>query len=292
MRIAEIQRFCMHDGPGIRTTLFLKGCPLRCKWCHNPETQSENTELLYYEKKCIGCKLCGSCSQDVHLFSENHTVKRNLCINCGKCISACPTNALELSGKDYTVDELLDIIIKDLAFYENDGGVTLSGGEPFLQKDETIALLKACKNAGINTAVETCGYFSADILRELTSLVDLMLWDIKDTNSKRHKDYTGKDNEKIINNLILADSVGIKTRIRCILVNGVNTDTEHYKGVIEIFKRLKNCEGVELLPYHSLGGTKYVAQGRRYLGSDGWIPEDGRISSAKEYFISHGVFVF
>lgn len=292
MRVADIQRFCMHDGPGIRTTVFLKGCPLRCAWCHNPETQSKKRELLYYENKCIGCGACAVCNQNVHKFSEPHTIERDLCIGCGKCAAECPTGALEIVGKDYTVDKLFEIIEKDRAFYGEKGGLTLSGGEPFFQAEESLAFLKLCKENGIHTAVETCGYFSLDILNGAIPLTDLFLWDIKDTDSKRHKEYTGVSNERIISNLMLADSLGAKTRIRCILINGNNTTKEHYKRVHEIYHKLKNCEGVEFLPYHSFGGAKDVALGKSNSGNDCWIPSKEQVSEAKNFLLQSRATVF
>lgn len=291
MRVADIQRFCMRDGPGIRTTVFLKGCPLRCAWCHNPETQSNKRELLYYETKCIGCGACAVCNQNAHEFSDYHTIQRDLCIGCGKCVTECPTGALEIIGKDYTIQELLKIIEKDRAFYGKNGGVTLSGGEPFMQSEEAFLLLEQCKKKGIHTAVETCGYFSSDILSRAVPATDLFLWDIKDTDSQRHKDYTGVSNERIINNLILADSLGAKTRIRCILINGLNSKEQHYKNVAGIVSRLKYCEGVEFIPYHSYGGAKTVALGEIYLGSDKWIPSKGQIDEAKKYLQNKGITV-
>lgn len=292
MRVADIQRFCMHDGPGVRTTVFLKGCPLRCAWCHNPETQNNKKELLYYKNKCIGCGACVVCSQKAHKFSKFHTVERDLCIGCGECAAECPTGALEIVGKDYTLQELFKSIEKDRAFYGESGGLTLSGGEPFMQSEETISLLKLCKENGIHTAVETCGYFNLDILERAVPLTDLFLWDIKDTDSKRHKEYTGVSNEKIIENLILADSLGAKTRIRCILANGINTEEQHYKNIADIVLGLANCEGVELLPYHSFGGAKAVALGKLSIGNDSWIPSKEQIDIAKAHLKQSGIVVF
>ncbi len=292
MRVADIQRFCMHDGPGVRTTVFLKGCPLHCAWCHNPETQSNKRELLYYETKCIGCGACAVCGQKAHEFSVSHTIRCDLCVACGECAAECPTGALEVVGKDYTVGELFKIIQKDIAFYGESGGVTLSGGEPFFQAEESLALLKRCKDNGVRTAVETCGYFLQDILYKAVSVTDLFLWDIKDTDSKRHKEYTGVSNEKIISNLMFADSLGAKTRIRCILINGVNTDQQHYENIAVIVAQLKHCEGVEFLPYHSFGGAKSAALGKSNSGNDSWIPSDEQVAYAKSYLRQRGIFVF
>lgn len=292
MLVADIQRFCMHDGAGVRTTVFLKGCPLKCLWCHNPETQSAKKELLFYHNKCIGCGSCNNCKQKAHIFNEAHTINHNLCIECGECAADCPTNALEIIGKEYTPQELLTFIKKDLAFYGENGGVTLSGGEPFLQSEDTLSLLELCKENGINTAVETCGYTSPDIIKRAIPLVDLFLWDIKDTDSHRHKEYTGVSNETIINNLKSADSLGAKTRIRCILVNGVNTENSHYENLVNIVSNLKNCEGVEFLPYHSYGNAKTLAQGKKIISTDEWIPSKECILKSKEYLKNREIPVF
>lgn len=292
MRVADIQRFCMHDGPGIRTTVFLKGCPLSCAWCHNPEAQSGEKELLFYKSKCIGCRFCASCGQGVHSFSKGHEVFYERCIACGECADGCPSGALELCGGDFTAEELYKLADRDRAFYKNGGGVTLSGGEPFLQAEEALAFLKRCKEGGIGTAVETSGYFSAGILPRAVPLVDLFLWDIKDTDDERHKKYTGVSNEKIIKNLRLADSLGAKTRVRCILVRGVNTDSRHYEGVASLVASLKGCEGAELVPYHSFGGAKAEALGKNDPGSDSLIPSEEEISFARSCLLQRGINVF
>jgi pyruvate formate lyase activating enzyme len=199
---------------------------------------------------------------------------------------------LEISGKDYTVQELLEIIEKDRAFYDQRGGVTISGGEPFMQHKETLSLLRRCKENGIHTTVETCGYFDPDILECAVPLTDLFLWDIKDTDSERHKEYTGVHNERIINNLIQADAIGAKTRLRCILVNGVNTNEQHYEGIFKLISILKNCEGVEFIPYHAFGGGKSEALGKKNSGNNHWIPLESQIADAKNYLLQRGICVF
>lgn len=290
LRVTEIQRFCMHDGPGIRTTVFLKGCPLRCAWCHNPETQRLQSELLFYPNKCIGCAACKtSCGNGVHVWSETHLIDRVACISCGNCVENCPTSALEICGSEYTVKDVLSIVEKDRVFYNEGGGVTLSGGEPFVQGDSVIELLRACKEAGLSTAVETCGYVDAETLRKAVEFVDLFLWDIKDTDDKRHKQYTGVSNKKILENLSVINELGAKIHLRCILVNGVNTDKTHYKELAVIAKKINNFDRLELIPYHAYGGTKSVFLGFADSGRVEWIPTEQQLQEAKMIPRSEGV---
>lgn len=293
LRVTEIQRFCMHDGDGIRTTVFFKGCPLNCKWCHNPETQDSKLQLLFYEKKCINCKLCvASCSNNVHVIKKGHTVLRERCTACGSCVHECPTKALEICGEDYSIQELIKQIEKDISFYGNNGGVTLSGGEPFSQGQAIIELLKACKRRGINTAVETCGYTNFERIKLAMEYVDMFLYDVKDTDEIRHKKYTGVSNKLILDNLIIADGMGAKTRLRCILVNGVNTTIEHYNSIGKLAQQLKNCQGVEFIPYHAYAGTKAISIGKDDKGNKEWIPSNEQIEAAKRVVKSYNVKVF
>ena len=293
LRVTEIQRFCMHDGPGVRTTVFLKGCPLRCAWCHNPETQRFNAELLFYPTKCIGCSACEAvCPNGVHAVGEQHAIDRTKCTAYGECVKVCPTNALELCGTLYTIGEILSVVKKDLAFYGKNGGVTLSGGEPLAQGEASVELLQACKENGFSTAVETCGHVAPDLLQKAAPYVDLFLWDIKDTDSARHKQYTGFGNERILENLSLINEMNAKIRLRCILVNGVNTDERHYSAIAELASKINNLDGVEWLPYHAYGGTKSVFLGGEDSGRKEWIPTPEQMEKAKEIVKSADVNLF
>lgn len=292
MRISDIQRFCMHDGPGVRTTVFFKGCPMKCAWCHNPELKRAKRELLFYSTKCIGCGICASCKNGVHVFSGLHKIARELCTACGECAANCPSDALTVSGREMTADEIFAEVMKDAAFYGDTGGVTVSGGEPLMQPDGVKELLRICKNAGISTAIETSGCFDTEILRDIVPLCDLFLWDVKDTDSERHLKYTGKDNRLILENLYMADSLGAKTRLRCILVNEVNTNETHYEKVADIACELQGCEGVEFLPYHPYGTSKNNALGIDDCGCNEWIPSSQTIADAKEHMRKRDVNLF
>ena len=285
LNVTEIQRFCMHDGDGVRTTVFLKGCPLRCAWCHNPETKSAAQQILFYDKKCIMCGACAEiCPNSAHILRDKeHIFDRSACIACGACVSACCASALEFSLKKMTIVEIMNIVEKDSAFYLDNGGVTLSGGEPMAQPEGTVSLLREAKRRGIGTALETCGYFDEKYLPELTPLVDCFLWDIKDTNDARHREYTGVSNEKILSNLTLANELGARIRLRCILVNGVNTDKEHYKRISDIAAEIKNLDGVDFIPYHAYAGTKATHLGLSDNGRKDWIPSPEQIDTARGF---------
>lgn len=249
MIISDIQRFCMHDGPGIRTTVFFKGCPLRCAWCHNPETQSLQKELLFYKEKCIGCGICGACDKET-------------CIVCGKCASNCPTGAREVVGKEYTVQEVYDQIQKDIAFYGECGGVTFSGGECMMQIEPLAEVLKMCKENGIHTALDTAGYVPFENFEKILPDTDLFLYDIKTFDSVKHKQYTGVDNELILRNLKRLFEVGARIWIRIPIIPSVNDNIDEMKNIKCFLDACGTPEKIELLPYHPMGESKSQALGK------------------------------
>ena len=284
LRVAEIQRFCMHDGPGVRTTVFLAGCPLECAWCHNPEMRSFEPRLLFYRKKCVTCGACAAvCPAGAHKISDGgHTIERDKCVGCGACVQACAAGALSFSSSEMTVGEIMSTVVRDRAFYGERGGITLSGGEPLSQGTGAIALLRACREAGITTAVETSGFFDPAILSDLVPLVDTFLWDVKDTDGERHRRFTGVTNERIIANLRRADELGAKIRLRCILVAGVNDGGDRLEETARLRDSLAHCVGVDVLPYHTFGAAKAEFAGLDCGQRDEWVPSDDAVRRARE----------
>ena len=257
-KIFNIQRFSTSDGPGIRTVVFFKGCPLNCAWCHNPESKSSANELFYKKEQCIGCKACYSaCSSDGHIFSDGiHSLDREKCVLCGKCAEKCYSNALEVCGQVITSEDIMNIVLRDAPFYaESGGGITLSGGEPLMQYDFTLSLLKLAKEQGIHSAIETSGFSGRD-LTELCQYTDLWLYDIKLFPDDEHIKYTGVSNKVIIDNLYLLDSIGAKIILRCPIIPDINLNKQHFSELAKLSKNLKNIIAIHIEPYHPLGLSK------------------------------------
>ncbi len=244
--VFDIQRCSMHDGPGIRTTVFLKGCPLSCKWCHNPESQKLLPQLAYYAEKCIGCQLCSQIHPQVHTFgispaAVNHTVNYEHCTFCGKCVEQCPSHALKIFGYAQDITSIMNIVLKDMPYYqETGGGLTISGGEPFLQYDFLLGLLKEAKKKGISTCVETCGEVSRDKLSAAMEYIDYFLYDYKETSPIRHKKFTGVDNTLILDNLNFIYHNNQNIILRCPIIPGYNDTDEHFQGIAEMEKKYPN----------------------------------------------------
>lgn len=263
--IHDLLRCSIHDGPGIRTTVFMKGCPLRCLWCHNPESQETYPELSYSPEKCIGCGKCAeACKHGCHAVKENpHYFDRTNCGRCFACLEVCYKGALKRVGDLKTVDQVLTEVLKDRSYYEESGGgVTISGGEPTMQPVFLKALLKRAKEEGLHTCVETCGQASFDVYLSILEFVDIFLYDFKETDPKLHKRYTGVTHERILDNLFALDGRNAATILRCPIVPGLNDDKEHLKGIAKIASGLDNIIEVNVMPYHPYGNTKGVHVGR------------------------------
>ena len=262
--IFDIQRFSIHDGPGIRTTVFMKGCPLRCIWCHNPEGIDGEPVLSFLPNKCIGCGYCSRvCPRSAHKMVDGvHELDRDACQVCGRCTEECYAGALELVGREVTVGEALDEVLRDRPFYETSGGgMTLSGGEPTLQIEFSAALLEAAKSEGLHCCVETCGFCAYDRLDRLRPMVDMFLYDYKATNDERHRELTGLSNESIIENLRRLHDSGAVIVLRCPIIPGTNDCGEHFEGIAALASELPNLAGVELMPYNPLGESKVDRMG-------------------------------
>ncbi len=264
--IFNIQRYSIHDGPGIRTTVFLKGCPLNCWWCQNPESQLSGQEMLFWGDRCIGCGACSTIcpSNAIRIKNGIPVTEKEKCILCGKCTEKCPALAREMIGKKLTTEEVIKEIEKDLVFYEESGGgVTFSGGEPLEQFEFLESLLVCCQKKKIHTTVDTSGYISWEILSKISSKVDLFLYDLKIMDSERHKKYTGISNEIILENLKKLSSVHHNIFVRFPLIPGINDDYQNIKETGEFLSSLKIAQ-VNILPYHYIGIDKYRRLGRTY----------------------------
>lgn len=262
--VFDIKRFAIHDGPGIRTTVFLKGCPLACAWCHNPEGIAAAPQIAYDAHTCIGCARCAAvCPGGCHSVSgAGHLYERSRCTSCGRCAEACPTEALRLIGREMSTAEVLDVVLRDRAFYATSGGgITVSGGEPLAQPQFARAVLAAARADGLHTCLDTSGFVLWEHLESVLPLVDLFLWDVKDTDAARHRANTGVDLELILDNLRRLDRAGANLMLRCPMVPGVNDSEEDAGALADLWYSLESRPPVELLPYHRMGEGKRATIG-------------------------------
>lgn len=294
-KIFEIQRFSIHDGPGIRTTVFLKGCSLKCRWCHNPESISPKPLLSFLPDKCIGCGYClKTCRRGAHQLADGkHVLDRSLCEVCGQCTLECYAGALEMVGREVTAGEVIDEVRRDEPFYRTSGGgMTLSGGEPLVQIEFSEALLKSAKETGLHCCMETSGCADFSRLERVMPLVDLFLFDIKDIDPAHHVEFTGVSNVLILENLRKLHDRGAKVRLRLPVIPGFNDREDHFRGVAELAKSLPQTEGVQIMPYHRLGISKLERMGfKRAEWADTTSPETETVNRWVEQFKALGIQV-
>jgi pyruvate formate lyase activating enzyme len=263
--VFDIKKFSLHDGPGIRTTVFLKGCGLRCWWCHNPESQQPRPELLLRTELCIRCGACvEECPQAaIQPDGDQFITDREVCARCGTCVAFCAADAREIAGREMTVDDVMAEVLHDVIFYDQSGGgVTFSGGEPLLQGDFLFDLLRVCKDYDLHTIVDTCGYASADTLDRVRPYVDLFLYDIKVMDDARHREVTGVSNALILDNLRRLADHQHPVVMRLPIIPHISDDEDNVRQVGMLASRMPNVERVDLLAYHKLGKDKYERLGR------------------------------
>jgi pyruvate formate lyase activating enzyme len=265
--ITNIQRFSIHDGPGIRTTVFLKGCNLRCFWCHNPETLAPKAQLQIFSSRCIGCGECfRRCPQHAHLMVDGRReFRRDLCVGCGICAETCYAEALVLTGQVKTVEEVVEEVLRDRPFYEtSNGGVTLSGGEPLQQLDFSYAILERCRAEKVHTAIETAASFPWERVAAILPVTDLVMMDIKLMDPERHRECTGTTNERILAN---AERLGQQPQpliVRTPIIPGVNDNAADVAAIAAFVAKLPNLQYYELLPFHPMATSKYDSLGMDY----------------------------
>lgn len=292
--IFDVKKFSIHDGPGIRTTVFFKGCPLSCWWCHNPEGQATELELMFRPNRCLRCEACLSvCAQGaISMDGDLPVTDSEKCTLCGACVEVCYSEARETVGREVTVAQVMREIERDVAFYdESGGGVTFSGGEPLLQHDFLLALLQACREKEIHTAVDTCGHSPWETLDSIREYVDLFLYDLKVMDDGKHRKFTGASNNLALNNLQALSKEGHSVVIRVPLIPGINDDDENIRETGAFAAGLGSLQRVDLLPYHPTAIEKYTRLDRRYELPQIPSPTDRQMTSVAQTLRRFGLQV-
>lgn len=291
--IFNIQHYCIHDGPGIRTNVFLKGCPLRCLWCANPESQKPYPQIMYRRDLCVKCGACADICpvHAIALTPEGVLTQREKCTGCGKCASVCRPKARELSGYRITAGEVFDEIAGDALFYGDDGGVTVTGGEALAQPDFTRAILSLCKDSGIHTAIETCGHAKWSVMEPILRLTDVVLYDLKEMDSVLHKQYTGADNSLILENLLkINEETDCEIWVRVPVIPGYNADEKNISAIGKFVKEnLSHCTQVHLLPFHDMGLSKFEQLENPTNHFTSFLPSDSEMDSLRNIIKSYHI---
>jgi len=292
--VFDIRRYSIHDGPGIRTTVFFKGCPLSCWWCHNPEGQARTTELFYRKNRCIRCGVCmETCPQGAISLEGGYPVTdKRKCVICGSCVASCYADARETVGQEMEVDDVVAVIDRDVPFYEESaGGATFSGGEPLMQPEFLLGLLRACKEKGIHTAVDTCGLASWETFEDIRKYVDLFMYDLKLVDGEEHRKFTGVSNDLILSNLETLSLRGHKIVLRVPVIPGINDDDEAMREIGRLAASLPHLDAVCLLPYHRIGLDKYARLDRTYSLSETRPPSAEKMAEITDLLSRFGLCI-
>ncbi|SFD40988.1 glycerol dehydratase activator DhaB2 [Clostridium uliginosum] len=289
--IFNIQKFSLHDGPGIRSIVFFKGCPMSCLWCSNPESQEIAPQILFNKNLCTKCGKCSlACDKLAVDITSQYRINKDKCKVCTKCVDNCLSGALVLEGKECSVHEVIEELKKDSIHYRrSNGGITLSGGEVLLQPDFAVELLRRCKSYGWHTAIETAMYVGNEAVKKVIPYVDLVMVDIKSMDSEIHKKFTGVDNKVILENIKLTDEISKELIIRVPVIEGFNADIKSIKNIAEFSKDLKNLKRIDLLPYHNYGEGKYEAIGREYELKELSTPNEEKMNTLKSIVEDMGI---
>lgn len=289
--IFNIQKFSLHDGPGIRTIVFFKGCAMSCLWCSNPESQDVAPQIMFNKNLCTKCGRCQSqCKISAIDINSSYRINKDKCTKCKKCVESCLNGALVIEGKEYSVEEIVKELKKDSVHYRrSNGGITLSGGEVLLQPDFAVELLKECKSYGWHTAIETAMYVNSEAVKKVIPYIDLAMIDIKSMNSEVHKKFTGVNNDIILNNIKLSDKLAKEIIIRVPVIEGFNADLESIREIVEFSKSLTKLKRIDLLPYHNYGESKYEAIGKAYILRELQAPSEDKMNTLKSLVESMGI---